>query len=813
MIEINTFSLGEPYDYSIIGHSTNNNNFFDANIIMNYYFNYNHYFCINCNKFPFIKFCKDRKNIRFTCSCFNNKKILIEEFLKIFFIEDNLLIFISKINLYINIKDKLICKDHKKKFKGFSKIFLNNYCEDCYEYKNGIRDNDVIKFDGIRIEENKIKELIEKINDNKDISEEISEEISYNIKFINKYMLLSKDEYKSFKILIYIIINDYKNYPNFIHHSNIKNLLYFFNIEEESIEKEKNIMNDNLFENNEPIIIEYINNISNKTKLFSKIFVKNNKNKCNIEIEGKRLDLIEKYEFKTKERKIRVKLFINKNVFGINIYKMFANCINLIYVNGISKINRNININKIFYNCISLSSIPDFKDWKIKKYNGYLIFFNCISLVFFPNETELNINKYDEGFLGILITKYLKYNKEIIISNINEDKEGYINLFKNRIKIEDKNKEIIILDGKDNDRELIACYKYKEKEEKEDKDKLIELYKNENIDGNEIKIKLRIIYKMKDMKEIIERKELELTKWNINNVTNMKYLFSGCKNLSSSYAISKWNIKNVTNISYLFYGCKSLLCLPDISNWNINNVTNMAGLFYGCTSLLYLPDISNWNTINVTSIADLFYGCKSLLFLPDISKWNINNVTNISHLFYSCESLSYLPDISKWNINNVTNMSGLFSGCTSLLYLPNISNWNTINVTSMAYLFYGCKSLSLLPDISKWNINNVTNISYLFYSCESLSYLPDISKWNINNVTNMTGLFYGCASLLCLPDISNWNTNNVTAMAYLFYGCRSLSFLPDISKWNINNVTNMESLFDLCISLLSISDKFKFNIN
>ena len=65
------------------------------------------------------------------------------------------------------------------------------------------------------------------------------------------------------------------------------------------------------------------------------------------------------------------------------MYKMFANCKNLIYVNGISNLNRIMNINKIFYNCISLSSIPDFKDWKIKKDNAYLVFYNCISFAFF----------------------------------------------------------------------------------------------------------------------------------------------------------------------------------------------------------------------------------------------------------------------------------------------------------------------------------------------------------------------------------------------------------------------------------------------
>jgi len=80
------------------------------------------------------------------------------------------------------------------------------------------------------------------------------------------------------------------------------------------IEKEENIIGDNLIEKHEPIIIEYINNISNKTKLFSKIFVKNNKNKCSIEIEGKKLGLIEDYKFKAKERKVKVKLIRNKYV-------------------------------------------------------------------------------------------------------------------------------------------------------------------------------------------------------------------------------------------------------------------------------------------------------------------------------------------------------------------------------------------------------------------------------------------------------------------------------------------------------------------
>ena len=53
---------------------------------------YYNYLCPKCYKFPFIDFKKDKKYIKFTCSCFNNKKILIKDLL-------------DKSNDYISIKN------------------------------------------------------------------------------------------------------------------------------------------------------------------------------------------------------------------------------------------------------------------------------------------------------------------------------------------------------------------------------------------------------------------------------------------------------------------------------------------------------------------------------------------------------------------------------------------------------------------------------------------------------------------------------------------------------------------------------------
>ena len=75
---------------------------------------------------------------------------------------------------------------------------------------------------------------------------------------------------------------------------------------------------------------------------------------------------------------------------------------------------------------------------------------------------------------------------------------------------------------------------------------------------------------------------------------------------------SKWNTNNVTNMSFMFHGCKSLISLPDISKWKTNNVSNMNLMFYECESLISLPDISKWNTKNVSNMVGMFYECKSL---------------------------------------------------------------------------------------------------------------------------------------------------------------------------------------------------------
>ncbi len=88
-----------------------------------------------------------------------------------------------------------------------------------------------------------------------------------------------------------------------------------------------------------------------------------------------------------------------------------------------------------------------------------------------------------------------------------------------------------------NNKKIIFCYEYKFEKE----------YKNEI--------------------KIISKTPLNNTNW----------IFSYCFSLTS-LNLSNFNINNVTDMSCMFAACPSLTSL-NLSNFNINNVTDMSGMF------------------------------------------------------------------------------------------------------------------------------------------------------------------------------------------------------------------------------------------
>ena len=251
----------------------------------------------------------------------------------------------------------------------------------------------------------------------------------------------------------------------------------------------------------------------------------------------------------------------------------------------------------------------------------------------------------------------------------------------------------------------------------------------------------------------------------------------------------------LTNIRYWFHECSNLTSITGISNLKTDNVTGMEGLFYGCSALTSL-DVSGFKTDNVTDMSQLFHGCSSLTNL-DVSHFKTDNVKNMSDMFWGCSSLSSL-DVSNFKTDNVTHMVGMFSGCSSLTSLD-VSHFKTDNVIAMVSMFHGCSSLTSI-DVSNFKTDNVLYMSSMFNQCSKLTSL-DVSNFKTDNVTEMSALFSGCSGLTEL-DLSNFKTDKVTDMGFMFSGCSSLKTIYAGSEWSTTAVTKGNYMFRDCKALV-----------
>ena len=288
---------------------------------------------------------------------------------------------------------------------------------------------------------------------------------------------------------------------------------------------------------------------------------------------------------------------------------------------------------------------------------------------------------------------------------------------------------------------------------------------------------------------------------NTSEVTDMRYMFFYCKNLTQ-IDLSHFDTSKVTDMSEMFYGCSSLTQL-DLSHFDTSRVTDMSEIFTDCSGLTQL-DLSHFDTKNVTNMTSMFHNCSTLTQL-DLSNFNTSKVTSMNDMFGECDELATL-NISNFNTSEVTDMQGMFNNCSELTTLD-LSNFNTSKVTNMYYMFGWCTSLVDL-NIASFNTSQVTNMTCMFYYCTQLTQL-NLSNFNTENVQNMHRMFSDCRSLIKL-DVSSFNTANVTNMWLLFYNCQSLPEL-DLYSFDTSASTNCNTMFgnNFLLKKIYVGDKFK----
>lgn len=132
--------------------------------------------------------------------------------------------------------------------------------------------------------------------------------------------------------------------------------------------------------------------------------------------------------------------------------------------------------------------------------------------------------------------------------------------------------------------------------------------------------------------------ELDLSSFDTTNVTTMESMFeesyletvtfganfktTGVKNMSSMFAytsiieldLSKFDTSNVTDMSLMFYSMSYLGSVDLSGSFSIEKATTLDGMFGGCESLskIYVAADADWND-GVRTGEDMFEGCGSLV--------------------------------------------------------------------------------------------------------------------------------------------------------------------------------------------------------
>ena len=243
--------------------------------------------------------------------------------------------------------------------------------------------------------------------------------------------------------------------------------------------------------------------------------------------------------------------------------------------------------------------------------------------------------------------------------NVKENEKKYYHIYFNDDKEEFKNKYFINEEDKVSKIKIIIDYQATS---------LNELFKECNcIKSIDFKKYCR---KKRSFSKIFSRcsslKELSLSYFYNNDISDMSYTLCGCSSLEKLY-LSNFNNNKVTRMLYAFNDCSSLKEVT-LSNFYNNDISNMDYAFDDC-SILEKLNLSNFNNNKVNSMFYAFNNC-SILEKLYISNFNNNKVNKMLYAFSGCSSLKAV-NINNSHNNQIRNMAFTFSKCSDELKINN----------------------------------------------------------------------------------------------------------------------------------------------
>ena len=534
------------------------------------------------------------------------------------------------------------CLNHNKKYISYCVDCNINICEECQKLHEA---HELIDFSQIRPLNDDIKNFEEQVQKQKkmlndfvnNIKQIFDEAIKIAENYVNSYIMIEKTLLKKYKddLINYQLLKNLNNKEHFKNDlfarmeyiNNEKDLKlklthFLFNIytpiNNIMQRKEKINATGRIKTKNKAIMtyrIDKLNPIDRRVKLFDSVFVKNNKDKLSVEVNGnKEKELKEYYYNYSNNNELKVKLIEIGNNSVTDMSYMFNNCKNLVSVDFSNWSMINIKSMEAMFQLCSLKQIPDISKFDTQNLeNIRAMFCKCINLAEIPdmnkwfNNKDNNLKNISMLFNGCKNLKSINFPKWNT-PNL-EDISYLFNRCLNLTEIQNLSKlnagNVADMSGLFN-----RC------------EKLIQI---QGIGG-----------------------------WSSNYLQYMDYLFQGCYSLEKICDL-KWDTKNVKSMNGIFSMCKKLKAVPNcIAKWSTENVKEMIGMFKECLALESIPDLGKWNMSNVTDVTEIFYKCGKLKTLPKgLSNWKFKKGVILENIFEQSSVQNKEVIIESWKRNMI----------------------------------------------------------------------------------------------------------------------------------------------------------------
>ena len=297
---------------------------------------------------------------------------------------------------------------------------------------------------------------------------------------------------------------------------------------------------------------------------------------------------------------------------------------------------------------------------------------------------------------------------------------------------------------------------------------------------------------MRDVFRRCDGRDLDLSNWDISNVTTFQSMFDGIKEYTGT-GLETWTLGSKATVTRSMFQYASKLNV-NMSSMSLPAVTMADDMFAECSE--FNGDAPKMFTQSSgASAKNMFKNCKK--FDGSVDGFGFGKVRNGQSMFVNCYAFTGkgFPS-AEWSGNAATNMVDMFTNCRALDQdLSSIDRSFFANCGDMRNVFKDCRSLQG-TGLSGMDFSGSYDFSNMFYNA-GLSGDVDVSGWTINTsrAVKMFGMFEKNSQLTSLTGFPQWSVSRVDNMVYMFANCSSFD-QSDIGELRTSNLTNMASMFN-----------------